>query len=472
MNRERLKMIVYVLLPLAGTAFCIWYITRATSDVVYSDYIRLVNSYLPDVYDIRKFLVPDVLTRVPINYLERIINVELFGYSVFFERVLGVAGLCLAGWVFALYCKSHRLNILWFILLMAVMFSLNKWEMLTNGSGWSHFLAFAGFYYHEVVLDRVWAGKEKPHDRIRLSLLPWIVILGAAGPYCASYASVLIVAYGFCLLMGRLGRRSGGSSGQPYVLYLFCALLPLLLYIISNSFVIEEHAGATGRPLWVILMENPTFPIRFILKSLAGILVGGEELQTLMANGELSNKGCYFLGMFVGLGYLTALWMNFRFRIWERSIMPLMLLAGGGMNHLLVFMTRYIFEKEEYALNSSRYTLQFQVGIFGIILTFALAMQMKEVVKWLYGMLAALFCVAFLWGNVYTTYHEVDKAKYRKERFEQIKARALEVPGMTDEEFAAQADDLADEFEYWNGHERIRKAYQILEENNWNVFRD
>ena len=104
MNRERLKMIVYVLLPLAGTAFCIWYITRATSDVVYSDYIRLVNSYLPDVYDIRKFLVPDVLTRVPINYLERIINVELFGYSVFFERVLGVAGLCLAGWVFTLYC--------------------------------------------------------------------------------------------------------------------------------------------------------------------------------------------------------------------------------------------------------------------------------------------------------------------------------------------------------------------------------
>ena len=472
MNRERIKTILYWVLPIIGGAFCVWYITKATTDVVYSDYIRLVNSYLPDIYDIRKFLVPDVLTRVPINYLERIINVELFGYSVFFERVLGVFGLCLAGWVFGIYCKSHRLHILWFVLLMAVMFSLNKWEMLTNGSGWSHFLAFGGFYYHEVVLDRVWAGEEKPHDRIRLSLLPWIVILGAAGPYCASYASVLIVAYGFCLLMERLNRRPGGRTDQPYVLYLLCALLPLLLYIISNSFVIEEHAGATGRPLWVILAENPTFPIRFILKSLAGILVGGEELQTLMTNGELSNKGCYFLGMFVGLGYLTALWMNFRFRIWERSIMPLMLLAGGGMNHLLVFMTRYIFEKEEYALNSSRYTLQFQVGVFGIILTFALAMQIKEVGKWLYGTLALVFCVALLWGPVYTTYHEVDTAKHRKERFEQIKARALEVPGMTDEEFAAQADDLADEFEYWNGNEKIRKAFQILEENDWNVFRE
>ena len=465
MNRERINRILYWMLPVIGGVLCVLYVASATCDVVYSDYIRLVFSYLPDVYDIKKFLVPDVLTRVPINYLERIINVELFGYSIFFERVLGIVGLTLAGWALGMYCKSRRLPIFWFILLMAVMFSLNKWEMLINGSGWSHFLAFAGFYYHEAVLDRVWAGNEKQYDRIRLCVLPWVVILLTAGPYCASYASVIILACGFCMIMECKGLRPGGRSGQPYLRYLLCAIL-------SNAFVVEEYAGATGRPLWVILMDNPTFPIRFILKSLAGILVGGEELQTLMANGELSNKGCYFLGMFVGLGYLTALWMNFRFRLWERSIMPLMLLAGGGMNHLLVFMTRYIFEKEEYALNSSRYTLQFQVGIFGIILTFALAMQMKEVVKWLYGMLAALFCVAFLWGNVYTTYHEVDKAKYRKERFEQIKARALEVPGMTDEEFAAQADDLADEFEYWNGHERIRKAYQILEENNWNVFRD
>ena len=62
-------------------AFLLWYIKNSTCDVVYSDYIRLVNSYLPDVYDPRRFFVPDVLTRIPINYLERIINVELFGFS-------------------------------------------------------------------------------------------------------------------------------------------------------------------------------------------------------------------------------------------------------------------------------------------------------------------------------------------------------------------------------------------------------
>src|SRR5699024_8876882 len=117
MNRERINRILYWMLPVIGGVLCVLYVASATCDVVYSDYIRLVFSYLPDVYDIKKFLVPDVLTRVPINYLERIINVELFGYSIFFERVLGIVGLTLAGWALGMYCKSRRLPIFWFILL-------------------------------------------------------------------------------------------------------------------------------------------------------------------------------------------------------------------------------------------------------------------------------------------------------------------------------------------------------------------
>ena len=67
MEKEKLKSLIYIMLPILGTVFVCWYITQSTCDVVYSDYIRLVNSYLPDVYDLKKFLVPDVLTRIPIN---------------------------------------------------------------------------------------------------------------------------------------------------------------------------------------------------------------------------------------------------------------------------------------------------------------------------------------------------------------------------------------------------------------------
>ncbi len=231
------KQILYWLLPLMGTAFALWYVKNATADVVYSDYIRLVNSYLPDVWNPAKFFVPDVLTRIPVSYLARIVNVELFGFSVTFERVLGVLSLGLSGAVFGLYCRERRVGFLWFALLSAVMFSLNKWEMLTNGSGWAHFLAFACFYYHEVVLDRVWAGEEKTHDRLKLCILPWLVILGAAGPYCASYAATLLLSYGFCMVRDHY-RRADGKWDRRYVLYVLCALLPLLLYMLSNSFAV------------------------------------------------------------------------------------------------------------------------------------------------------------------------------------------------------------------------------------------
>lgn len=458
--KQRGRML-YWLLPLLGTAFALWYVKNAACDVVYSDYIRLVNSYLPDVLSPDKFFVPDVLTRIPITYLARIINVELLGYSVTFDRVLGVLGLGLAGGVFALYCRRVKTGLSCFVLLMAVMFSLNKWELLINGSGWPHFLAFACFYYHELVLDRVWGGQEKRRDRLRLCVLPWLIILGTAGPYCAVYAATLLLSYAFCMV--RSCYRGGKCRRDlRWVLYGCCTLIPLLLYMISNSFAVEEHAGTTGRSLLAVLADKPDFPVRFLLKSFAGIVVGGEELSGWLANGGITDNACYLLGLLVVVGYLSALWLNVKYRLYERTIMPLMLLAGGLMNHLLIFLSRYIFEQENYAM-SSRYALQFQVGIFGILITFALVRQQGRRFRGARQALMALFCLAILAGNGYTTYRELQKAPYREERFEEMARRAPYIRLLSDEELGI--------YEYKKGRDKIEQAFQILEDNHLNVFR-
>ena len=78
MNRKY----IYYFFPLLGTVFGLWYIFSATCDGIYSDYIRLVNSYLPDVWNPAKLFVPDILTRIPVNYLGRIVNIYLFGYNI------------------------------------------------------------------------------------------------------------------------------------------------------------------------------------------------------------------------------------------------------------------------------------------------------------------------------------------------------------------------------------------------------
>ncbi len=445
-------------MPLAGVLFGLWYIRIASADVIYSDYVRLVNSYLPDVWNPSKFLVPDVLTRIPVNYLARIINTSLFHYSVSFDQVLGVLSLGLSGALLMGYCREQRLGAVWVLLITAVLFSLNKWEMMLNGSGWPHFLAFAGFYYHYRVLERVWRGCEKPGDRGKLLWLPWVLILGVTGPYCAIYTVVLLLAYGLKML---LLRKEGRSRIREYAGYMTAVILPFILYLISNSFAVEDHAGMQDIPLLPQLLETPGYFVRFVVKSFASMVVGAEYAREAFS----TNLPYLVLGGLVMAAYLLALWLQWRCRLYEKTIFPLILLGSGGLNHALVTFTRWNFLIEDYGM-SSRYALQFQVGILGILLTFALAWRSGRAV--LRGVMGAM-AVLFLAGNVQMTEHELEIAHYRKETCTERARLALDFENRTD-------DELRENFEYRTSRpesgQAVRSALTILKEQGWNVFYD
>lgn len=456
------------ILPLAGILFCMWYIHIAASDVIYSDYIRLVNSYLPDVWNPAKFFVPDVLTRIPVNYLARIINVEFFGFNTMFDRVLGVLALGLSGFILGKYCQLRKVRTVWFAILMVLMFSLNKWEMLINGSGWAHFLAFAGFYYHYLVMDRLWTGDERPGDRKLLVILPFAITILTAGPYCAVYSVAVMMAYGFMTI---LDYRKTKRFERTYLLYALCTLAALLLYMWSNSLTVEDHAAAAEVGLFTQLTQTPGFFVRFILISFSSMVVGIEEAIAAFKGNIVPFA---VLGLLVIAAYLYALYLNFRDRLYEKSMVPLILIVSGGLNHVLILLSRWIFLVDDYGA-SSRYALQFQAGIFGIILTFALCRNEMVTNKKTrekyrrFSAVAVVFCLLFLAGNVYTTYHELKKAPDRKETFEKRAQMALDFEEMTD-------DELRAEFEYRTTRPesggQIRDALTILKDNGWGVFRD
>ena len=459
------KKITYMLFPLAGVIFCLWYLYAATADGIYSDYVRLVNSYLPDVANPKKFFVPDILTRIPITYLGRIINVTLFDYNLLFDRVLGVMGLGLSGVVLGLYCRERNVNLIWYGIITVLMFSLNKWEMLVNGSGWPHFLAFAGFYLHYLFLDRIWREEEKGKDRNWLFLLPFLITLLTAGPYCASYSATIMIACGFCIICKY---RKNKKIDKQYLQYIMCTLIPLLLYMWSNSMAINDHAApAANDSLLVQLMETPGFFVRFLLKSFSSMVIGYEQAIILFK----TNGPYIVLGFFVFAAYLTALWMNFRHRIYEQTIFPLMLLVSGGINHVLILLSRWIFLNETYGA-SSRYALQFQVGILGIILTFAFvwkqSAEQKKIGLFLRRLLMVFFCTLFLGGNCYTTHAEIKQAPHRKQSYEDRGKLAQNFENLTD-------DQLRQKFEYRktqdNSGELVRNALTILKENGLSVFR-
>lgn len=493
-----MKKYVYIGLPILGVLFYLSYLHIATVDVVYSDYIRLINSYLPDVWNPEKFFVADLLTRIPVNYLERIINVTFFGYSVTFDRVLSVLSFGASALILGGYCRKQRIGLGWYAAMMVFMFSLNKWEMLYNGTGWAHFLAFACFFYNYTVLDRVYKNHGKKGDVIRLAVLPAIITIGVAGPYCAIYSMTLIISYGFILVWNLYAGHVGGNSspckltGKQLAILLASVIWPLLAYLWSNSQAVYVYSGAVEGSMIEAFFQEPKFFLKFLLKGFASMIFGVEFIGRHLGNvpGEI---WC-LLGLLVLAMYFVALWMNFYYGIYKKTIFPLMFLAGGGMNHLLVLVSRWIFMPNDLYGMSSRYALQYQIGVLGIMMTFALVYRKSGSVKaaadsrgttgregwakkrtevsakpqenarcpWIRA-LAVAFAALVLAGNIATTVEEFRFGEMRKNsNLEKIEI-LLNYKNVDEE-------TLQSTLEYRKPG--TKEALQILEENGWNIFKD
>ncbi len=483
----RLRQLLALLLPCLGLLALLFYIRAASSDVVYSDYIRLVNSYLPDTLNPAKLLVPDVLTRIPLTYFLRFLNCQLFGYSVTFDRVLGVLGLFLCGLVLGKYMLRERLHPLLMALVYLVLFSLNKWEMLLNGSGYPHFLAFALFYHHFLVLERIYTGTAKRRDYALSVLLPLLALL-AAGPYLAVYIVCLLLLYGYMWISKN--RNVDKSSRRYYGYWTLAALLALSLYLLSNHFAVYEYAGAQDVGLFMVLTGQPGFVLHFLLNGFASMLLGGELLEKLLGAGMLSYPMIYGLGLLVLLAYGFAVFVYLRRGFYRRTVLPALLLLYGLGSHGIVFLSRYLFLNETYAWQS-RYSLQYQSGILGILLIFGLlwqegnvggvgkagkrqqaavrrrtpAPEKRERTFCPAALLALLLSLFFLCGNLWTCAEEIQKAPAREAHYEAMAAAALQLDQYSDEE-------LESLFEYHHGGDRIRAAFGILEQQHWNVYKD
>lgn len=439
------------LLPLFGFLFLTAYIRSAAMNVVYTDYIRLVNSYLENVWSPAPYLQADIFTRIPINYPERIINVALFGYSTMFDMMLGAAGLAISALIAALYCERKNVSVGTTLVILFVMFSLNKWEMLTNGSGWAHFAAFALFWYHYLVYDRVLSGRPERGDGKKLLILPWITILLFAGPYCAVYAAVLLTADGFLILTGNVEKKAAAKR-------MLCALLPFLLYMVSRVCSVEERAGATTEPVSVVAAAHPLLLPRLFLRSFASEIIGGETAEHLGAAGWVLTA----IGVFVLLLYLLCFYLQFRRKYYLETTFPLLLLTAGFMNHLLITASRWIFLNENYGM-SSRYALQFQVGTVGILLTLSLhaAKQMGSRKK-LHRYLSTTICLIFCIGTFLTNSREIHMAPYRQEAFAVMRDTALS--------FETESDATLKQVLQYHDPQRTRKALTLLKERGLNIY--
>ena len=400
-KRQKLPVASLLLSFLMALAI-LFYVLLSTTDVLYSDYIRLVNSYLGKPFQLGDLLQKDILTRIPLTYFFREINRYSFGYTLIFDRVLGVLGLFLASKPLLLFMRKKQLPFLQQLLFLILFYSLNKWEMLLNGSGYIHFLAFSVFYAYFYALDQAFSKKS---SLLLLSIYPPLILL-VAGPYCLA---VFLSCFALFFFLA-LGKKLWDMKGT--ILLLISNGLCLFLYLLSNHYAVYEYAGAESISLKEVLQNHLLFVVKFIFYGFSSMLISGENLEKLLRDGAIQGKGIVLIGAFVLFFYifmtLLYLWRFFasskfpknkssatkskedfsleqgqeeaKNRIGKNSmaaensgetfyfgLLPGLLLLHGLASHALVFLTRYMFLKESYAFQS-RYALQYQSALLGAFL--------------------------------------------------------------------------------------------------------
>lgn len=511
MSKEKFRASFLLFVSILCTVFLGFYILSASVDIVYSDYIRLTNSYLGEPFSFHDLLTKDILTRIPVSFLFREINIAFFHYSITFDRFLGLFGLFLTSIPLLLFMAKRRIGIFFSVAILLIFYSLNKWEMLLNGSGYAHFLSFALFYlFFYLLSERVGKGS----SLLSLSIFPFLFLL-TGGPYAIAVYGAAILSLFFLFLAGKIRDKRGS------LVLLLSSFVSTFLYFLSNHYAVYEYAGAKSISLKEVLLTKMTFVLKFFGFGFSSLLFSGENLEEWLSSGAVQGKQLFLLGGLILLFFLLmALFFLKDLFFGEKDsnddcipgkekdksltgLFPAILLLHGLLSFALVFLSRYIFLRPEYAVQS-RYALQYQSALLGALLLLYLktargqeagvekgrekaklegntekkrgverkpedrekdekAGEKAGARRALPQIISIGITLLFLGGTLYTAKTELLKAPYRRLHYETMLHSVNRIEDMDEEE-------LERLYEYRHGKERILKAFSILKERKLNCF--
>ena len=504
MSKEKFRVSFLLFVSILCTVFLGFYILSASVDIVYSDYIRLTNSYLGEPFSFHDLMTKDILTRIPVSFLFREINIAFFHYSITFDRFLGLFGLFLTSIPLFLFMAKRRIGVFFSVSLLLIFYSLNKWEMLLNGSGYAHFLSFALFYlFFYLLSERVGKGS----SLLSLSVFPFLFLL-TGGPYAIAVYGATILSLFFLFLAGKIRDKRGS------LVLLLSSFVSTFLYFLSNHYAVYEYAGAKSISLKEVLFTKMTFVLKFFGFGFSSLLFSGENLEEWLSSGAVQGKQLFLLGglillffLLMALLFLKDLFFGEKRGEKDKSLtglFPALLLLHGLLSFALVFLSRYIFLRPEYAVQS-RYALQYQSALLGALLLLYLKTaggqevgvekrnrdreiedrkkgekvkkdenvesvklagdvdKKAEPRRALLRIISVGITLLFLVGTLHTAKTELLKAPYRRLHYETMLHSVNRIEEMDEEE-------LERLYEYRHGKERILKAFSILKERKLNCF--
>lgn len=468
-NKTRVQGLLLVVCSLCGLLFLYYYINSAGYNVVYTDYIRITNLYLSldHIPTLSQMWLSSTGQRSLGYFPFLFINVYFFDFNTMFDMTLGILSIFLSSLVIIKYYLKNDLGFANCFLVLILIYSLNKWELLLNGTGWAALFAFALMYYNFLIFDDVFIKQNNsPFNMLLMCLLPIVIIFGFAGGYSIAYVLASILVLALCMINGYI---VNGKINKCIILPASVLVGSIILYLWDMP--INQAVIGGNSSFFELLSHNFSYIVSFTLASFASTIIGQE---TFFAGGYPESL-LIVLGLLVILCYIFSIYLYLKNKLYQKTFFPMFMILFAIITHLIILYSRSGFNTISYGM-SSRYEPAFLFGIIGVFCIFAYSLkethpnykkinplkflQCQKTRKSAINIVMVIFMSVFIIGTVVTTLDEVHKIPYRFDAYNNMETIALKYHVTSDQDLSTLQTP----------GDQVRNALQILEKKKLNIF--
>lgn len=501
---QKLKNIILpILLSSIGYILIVYYILNGSEDVVASDYIRIINYYLSDVHDLSLLFSWEGISRIPITFLFRIINVDIFHYSVFFDKIIGVVGLFLFNFVVLYYIsKNIKNNIIKFlssVLISIIVFSLIGWEMILNGTGYPHFLAI-GLYsliYYLYTFSFLNDNKKSIVKNLLFIIFVLLTSTLVAGPYMVAPIFTIILFSVINMLF-----KNSKNKLTFVSMFIITGLANYMLVFLARYKFLNDEYGMSSRYAIQYMFLIIGLILTLVLYIDNFLLVDSQNVYDNFKTNNIEKNKMDFKYIILIVACIISILLYLKSNSTGEALVPvgikdvsLFYILTHDIYFVLSFLIKSLassiigVETFKYAITMGTATEKVIYGVGILYLIVIIYCLYIHIVMFLYMsgikniyknrqnykkynfintfklLICSFIMISFFAGHMLTNYTEITKMPVRKYIYQNLKNIALYIENTPDEE-------LPDIFEYHRGSDKIKNAIEILKKNKLNIFYD
>lgn len=442
----------------------IQYVLGASANVPMMDYWRYIVEFLEPLFE--EGSVWEVYGKPQAGASHRnggltalffLINAKYFGLNTQIEIVLGAVGTFIdCCFLFYVFMKKTPFKRKWlncgFILMAFALFNINQWEILTLEFAFSFSIRTLLILWSCHYFDSMHLQNKK-----KISIIFFVVAMYFVVTTLGSYGPGLVGAFVFVsmvqLIVNKENRKRTSIQNGLVILVMLIGLLAFFTGLSSGS------GGNPANSLFNMIKDGRMVRAFFLM-------LGSSIMHIEDATATEPIRRLMILGIILFILYMLALFLYFRRKMYEKTYMPLALMAYTACIILVISYGRIPMFGVNYVI-SSRYVCDTTIGLAGMLWIFLYELDnvswYKEkiwaVVKGTTCVFAMLYLVLCL---RYSYKIEMGIAPYRKMYCESLIRTIQNNEVLTDSQAAPFQSDTA----------LVNKGLELMRKYHLGIFKE